>query len=90
MYGLEQNYLQNSGGVHSFGTLYTTLSSMRQWKAPNYHLSANPTERSNRVIGTMISSYIKENLREWDVNIPQVPFAFNTAVHEVTEFAPAI
>lgn len=58
-------------------------------KTPYYHAQANPTERANRVIKTMISSYIQGNHRKWDENLPQLGFALRTAVHETTEYTPA-
>jgi hypothetical protein len=54
----------------------------------NHHPQTNPTERINRVIKTMIASYVKENQRHWDVNLPKLGFALRTATHEVTGFPP--
>lgn len=54
-----------------------------------YHPQANPTERVNRVIKTMISSYVEKNQREWDKHIGKLGFAIRTAVHEVTGYSPA-
>jgi hypothetical protein len=54
-----------------------------------YHPQANPTERTNKTIGTMLRSYVKDNQRMWDQNIPQIGFALRTAVNETTGFTPA-
>lgn len=56
---------------------------------PNYHPQANPAERVNRVIKTMLASYVKEDQRTWDEQIPQIGFAIRSAVHEVTGYTPA-
>lgn len=56
---------------------------------PNYHPQANPTERINRVLKTMIASYVKDNHRSWDKNLPQLRHAICTATHEATGFTPA-
>lgn len=55
----------------------------------NYHPQANPTERINRTLKTMIRSYVGDNHRTWDKNLPQLGFALRTAVHEVTGYSPA-
>jgi transposase InsO family protein len=55
---------------------------------PVYHPQANKTERLNRVIKTMVRSYLKDNHRKWDENIDKVMFAINTSVHNVTGFTP--
>lgn len=53
-----------------------------------YHPQANPTERINRVIKTMIRSYVNKDHRTWDENLYKFGFALRTAVHEVTGFTP--
>ncbi|KAG5885546.1 hypothetical protein JTB14_007626 [Gonioctena quinquepunctata] len=55
----------------------------------NYHPQANPTERVNRVIKTMIRSFVNKNHRSWDEQLHKYGFAIRTAVHEVTGFSPA-
>lgn len=59
------------------------------WYTPYYHPQANPMERGNRVIKTMMASYIRKDHRKWDSNLPKYEFAINTAVHEVTGYTPA-
>lgn len=62
----------------------------RLWFTPNYHPQSNPTERVNRVIGTMISTYIKHKKHnEWDVHLAEIGHAIRTAVHETTGHTPS-
>ena len=56
---------------------------------PAYHPQANPVERVNRVVKTMISSFVAENHREWDVHLPKFRLAVNSAVHSSTKVSPA-
>lgn len=53
------------------------------------HPQANPAERVNRDIVTMLRAYVKENHREWDKYIPKIGFALRTAHHESTKHTPA-
>jgi len=46
-----------------------------------YHPQANPVKRVNRVLKTMIVSFIGEDHREWDVHLADFRFAYNTAFH---------
>lgn len=55
---------------------------------PNYTPQANPTERVNRVIKTMISCYIGNKHNDWDVFLPEFAHAINTAVHSATGYTP--
>nr|XP_046466409.1 uncharacterized protein LOC124211411 [Neodiprion pinetum] len=50
-------------------------------KVPPYHAQANPVERVNRVLKTMIVSYIEAEHRDWDVHLHEFGFTYNTAVH---------
>lgn len=55
----------------------------------NYSPHVNPTERVNRVLKTMIRSYVDKDHRTWDVNLGKLGYALRTAVHDVTGFSPA-
>lgn len=63
------------------------------WLPPHdytpYHQQANPVERVNRIIKTVIVQYIEENHRDWDLHIAHFRFAFNTAYHSSTQATPA-
>lgn len=91
MFGVPQVVICDNG-VQFRGKEFT--QKMKDWKVKIwftalYHPQSNPTERVNRVIKTMIASYVKGNDRSWDENIPQLSFALKTAVHEATGFTPA-
>lgn len=56
---------------------------------PVYHAQANPTERVNKTIKTMIRAFVSDNHKEWDKYIPQIQFAYNTSVNATTGVTPA-
>lgn len=53
-----------------------------------YHPQANPVERVNRVLKTMLKSYVGDDQRDWDQQLPKIGCAVRTARHEVTGFTP--
>lgn len=53
-----------------------------------YYAQANPVERTNRVIKTILTSYVSERQRDWDKYIHKVVCAINTAKSEVTQLTP--
>ena len=57
---------------------------------PPYHPQANPLERVNRTVKTMIMSYAEENHRSWVENLSELTFAYNTAEHSSTKRSPAM
>ena len=61
------------------GVTHTTI--------PPYHAQANPVERVNRTKKTM--SYLENSHRDWDLQIPELRYAYNTAVQESTGWSPA-
>lgn len=70
----------------------TTLSSkvgFRHVTTPLYHPQADPVERVNRVVRTMMISFIETDHRQWDVNLPDFRFAHNTAHHSSIQTSPA-
>ncbi|XP_057329777.1 protein NYNRIN-like [Microplitis mediator] len=56
---------------------------------PPYHAQANPVERVNRVLGTMIRAFIGADHREWDLPLHEFRFAYNTAFHSSVGATPA-
>lgn len=54
-----------------------------------YHPQTNGlTERFNRTLGDMISMYVASNHIDWDVILPYVTYAYNTAPQTTTGFSP--
>lgn len=53
-----------------------------------YHPQANPTERINRVLKTMLSAYVSDNHRNWDKYLSHVACAIRTSKHEITGLTP--
>ena len=55
----------------------------------SYHPQADPTERANRVVKTMLRSYIQNgNQRTWDENLAAIGCAMRTSRHETTGYTP--
>lgn len=55
---------------------------------PSRHPQANPSERANRTIVTMLRAYVGNNHRNWDNLIAQLGFALRSSVHESTGRTP--
>ncbi|KAG5868007.1 hypothetical protein JTB14_024058 [Gonioctena quinquepunctata] len=54
----------------------------------SYHPRANPTERINRTLKTMLAMYVSDNHRSWDENLDEIACAIRTSRHEVTKLTP--
>ncbi|KAK8779773.1 hypothetical protein V5799_018887 [Amblyomma americanum] len=54
-----------------------------------YHPQTNGlTERLNKTIADMLAMYVDAEHKTWDVILPYVVFAYNTAVQETTQMTP--
>lgn len=53
-----------------------------------YHPQANPTERYNRTLKTLLSMYVSDNHRNWDIGLAKVTCAMRTAFNETTKQTP--
>jgi len=65
-------------------------SGIEHRKTPPYSPQCNPVERGNRTLKTMIAQYVGANHRKWDLKLPQLVFAANTAIHDSTGYTPVM
>lgn len=84
-------YLKCDNGVQFKSTDFQKLMdeyNIKIYFNPLYHPEPNFSERANRVIKTMISSYVGQNHKKWDLHLAQLACAYRTARHEVTHYSP--
>ena len=55
-----------------------------------YHPQANMSERTNRTLKALISSYLEESQREWDLHLQKFALALRSSVSESTKVSPAL
>lgn len=67
--------------AESHGIKHTTV--------PPYHPQANPVERVNRILKTMIIAFLDRDHREWDLHLRDFCIAYNTAHYLSTGASPA-
>ncbi|UYV76850.1 hypothetical protein LAZ67_14002195, partial [Cordylochernes scorpioides] len=67
----------------------TGLCSSAQRFTTAYHPQTNGlTERLNKTLADMMSMYVDVEQKEWDVILPFITFAYNTAKQDTTGFTP--
>lgn len=66
-----------------------TLSGTSHRRTTAYHPQTNGlTERMNKTIADMLSMYVDAEHKTWDVVLPYITFAYNTAQQETTRMTP--
>lgn len=56
---------------------------------PKYTPQINTVERYNKTIVTAVSTFVNDDHRSWDINLPQIQFAINNSVNESTGYTPS-
>uniref|UniRef100_A0A1Y1JVH7 RNA-directed DNA polymerase n=1 Tax=Photinus pyralis TaxID=7054 RepID=A0A1Y1JVH7_PHOPY len=90
VYGVPQHIICDNG-VQMRSRLFMNLCDRYHVKVrftPFYHPQADPAERVNRVVKQLISTYIKDNHRHWDVNLASIACAIRTSKHETIGVTP--
>lgn len=90
VYGAPQ-YLICDNGTPMKSTAFRELCSRYRTQisyTASYLPRADPTERVNRVVKTMISSFVRGNQRKWDECLAAIGCAIRTARHETTGQTP--
>lgn len=90
VYGVPKTIICDNGSAFrskEFSKLVQQYKSTIKFTA-NYNPRANPTERVNRVIKTMIAMYVSDNHRTWDERLPEIGCALRTSTHETTGLTP--
>ena len=67
----------------------TQLTGVRHHTTPPYHPQANPVERVNRVLKTLLRAYIDSDQGNWDAHLHEFRFAYNSAYHASLQTSPA-
>lgn len=65
------------------------LLGIKKTRTTPYHpKSDGMVERFNKTLATMLSAYVDEHHKDWDVHLPYVMMAYRSAEHETTGFTP--
>lgn len=89
-YGVPRKIISDNGvqfRSNAYSKLLKTYKVMSKF-TPFYHAQANPTERVNRTLKTMLIAYVNDNHRKWDLYLNKIVCALRTAKHEVTGYTP--
>lgn len=90
-HGAPQELLSDRGRVFLSEVIEALLSECHvvHRTTTSYHPQTNGiTERLNRTLGDMLSMYVSANQSKWDLALPFVTFAYNTATQTTTGFSP--
>lgn len=91
-YGVPAVLISDNGPQLRSTTFAQFLSqyNVRHWRTPAYHAQANATEAANKTIMAAVRAYTRDDRsqRGWDLHLPALACALNSAVHTATKYSP--
>jgi transposase InsO family protein len=91
-FGCPVTVISDNGTQYSGGTFRTLLQELGivHRLTPPYTPQANPVERTNKTLKTMMAQFCEADQKKWDARLPELMFALNTSRHESTRYTPAL
>ena len=90
-HGIPETILSDQGTNYQatlLAELYELLDVHKVRTSPYHPQTDGLTERFNRTIQAMLTSYVADNQKDWDTFLPTLAFAYNTAVNATTKMTP--
>jgi ribosomal protein L21E len=73
---------------HFWRTLWRKMGTKLQFSSASHPQTDGQTEAINRLLGNLLRSFIGKNLKQWDLILAQVEFAYNNSTNQATEKCP--
>lgn len=92
IHGIPSTVIMDNGRQFTSKTIQNLFN---KYKVPNVYFTPkytpqiNTVERYNKTIIVAVSSFIENDHRSWDTNLPKIQFAINSAVNEATGYTPS-
>ena len=73
---------------HFWRTLWGKLGTKLLFSTTCHPQTDGQTKVVNRTLGTLLRTVLKKNLKNWEVCLPHIEFAYNRVVHSTTSYSP--
>ncbi|XP_028556426.1 uncharacterized protein LOC114581138 [Dendrobium catenatum] len=73
---------------HFRRTLWEKFGTLLQFSSAAHPQTDGQTETVNRSLGNLLRCFVGKNIRQWDLILAQIEFAFNRSVNQATKCSP--
>ena len=73
---------------HFWRTLWRKLGTSLLFSTSYHPQTDGQTEVTNRSLGNFLRSYVGKNVKQWDLILPQIEFAYNRSMHKTVGKSP--
>ncbi|GKV49807.1 hypothetical protein SLEP1_g56538, partial [Rubroshorea leprosula] len=73
---------------HFWRTLWRKMGTQLQFSSASHPQTDGQTEAINKILGNLLRSFVGKNLRQWDLVLAQVEFAYNNCSNQATGKCP--
>ncbi|GKV53145.1 hypothetical protein SLEP1_g59685 [Rubroshorea leprosula] len=73
---------------HFWRTLWRKMGTQLQFSSTSHPQTDGQTEAINKILGNLLRSFVGKNLRQWDLVLAQVEFAYNNSLNQATGKCP--
>ncbi|PKU84723.1 putative mitochondrial protein [Dendrobium catenatum] len=73
---------------HFWRTIWAKLGTKLLFSSTAHPQTDGQTETVNRSLGNLLRCFVGKNLKQWDLILPQIEFAFNRSINQATGHSP--
>ena len=92
LHGIPKNMVSDRDSKflsHFWRTLWRKLGTSLLFSTSYHPQTDGQTDVTSRILRNLLRSYVGKNLKQWDLILPQIEFAYNRSMHRIVGKSPS-